>query len=1471
MGTTRVNDEKTKPVAGGDDGNGRKGEGEARGDSVQIDIDEVDEVDEADEADEAEDIEPFEVLEDFDDAEGVGGVGGVEGVGEGAELAGRADGAAQDVAEAGDIVQIASSRDPASGLKDLARTEVGAARARLARLQIELDAAIERNEVSVIIATLEEIVAENEVLGHDRQALLAMVDLVKYDGAAKRLERLIELGRRGPSDHALLLDTVTSAAAKLGLEAQIDLGLRLVEVEYRDLRDPDAALRRLERLDAHFPDHRLFHRTVEILEEEGRAEALVDVLLRQSARLSDPGAETALVRRAAAIREHHLEDPSGAADILLGHLRQSERLDPELERDAIRLLEVTERYADLTRFLEDGLSWRSEPEQLATRLYVARIYRERLGDVDAAERVLRGETEHDLAQSALLEALESLYESNARWGALLDVLSRRVDLSRDPAERSALRRHAASIALTRLDNQALAIDLLTNAVKEAPGDLEVVQEAERLLRIVEDWDGVLDLLSLRLRFTSDGRAKIKARLDMARIFLDVRGDRAASAAALREALVLDPAHVEVLTMLADVEAQRGEVASAISALRTLLRVGPPSQHAEVHTRIGALMLGRLGDRAAAADEFRAALELDPSHLEALRALLHLVEKQQDFVAALDLSVRGASLTSDVREQVAFFERAGMIALERLGDPLRAIDLFSRAVELDPEHFALTATLGELLMTRAEFARALPYLYRAATGLLDSARVAALFTSAGLAAERLGQRDAAIDAYQSSLAREPHGLAPLRRLSELLAGRWVEDASDGSLLLDVGRTLLLFHEPLLDDSERALVYYRMALAKQGLREIETAARWARRAFELDETLVEAMDLLAECLRELGACFEAAEAFRQIAAGRASPSARRTPLLQAAELYAQHGDEMRAAAVLAEVHAYDPRDVDVARKLADARANMGDAVGSADTLIATAECAEQAADVTRAQLLVDAARTMMGPARDRMSAKRLLVDALAVCPGYPAATADLEILLEFDAEVRALAELKASTASVYLAKERSSGSPSAEEATRMARTKLEEAVDLYRYRLDDLPAAAALLRQLVGFANDLGPTQKLAVVLAELVPGSLASEEFDVGVLKEAIDCSAFWVESKPADVEGLRRLLKLREFEAFFTRDGRPAVGDGALLYLQHLLGFTPQTRILKELLALAGDSLGDEARPRESALEQRPGERPIEWPGGWSLVAVDPATPGLGWTIPPDPREEGLDALFSGLAFLPIKALSDTLPDPKPKKKDLVGAAGLGIQVSRPLEHAAAILGSSLPPVYVREEVAGASSSVVSPAFVFDQPALIVNLGAAEKMRADELRYEFGHALSCLRPRALALVMLSSEALRDCLVGFAKLSEPERFFADPKAARKRGRALEKLVPAERRPALMQAASEWLSRSDRTTLAEERAFVMRSAERAGLAANASVTSTIERLKQAADGRVERAWLVPLLRFAASRAFADAVARLRGEPPAARASR
>jgi hypothetical protein len=59
------------------------------------------------------------------------------------------------------------------------------------------------------------------------------------------------------------------------------------------------------------------------------------------------------------------------------------------------------------------------------------------------------------------------------------------------------------------------------------------------------------------------------------------------------------------------------------------------------------------------------------------------------------------------------------------------------------------------------------------------------------------------------------------------------------------------------------------------------------------------------------------------------------------------------------------------------------------------------------------------------------------------------------------------------------------------------------------------------------------------------------------------------------------------------------------------------------------------------------------------------------------------------------------------------------------------------------------------------------------------------------------------------------------------------------------------------LAAERAAVFRTADRSGLVVGKSLVAAVEVLKLMSEGRVERAWHLPLLKFAGTREFAELV--------------
>lgn len=1280
---------------------------------------------------------------------------------------------------------------------------------RLGRLQRDLQAATEADDRSRIIELLEEVVQLTEELGQSERAFFSMVRLAQLEPTLAHLEEVIRLGRSAQG-YPLLIDTVQKVADELDPEVAVELGLRLAEVELEDLSDPAAAIARLEDLKDRMPeDRRVFDRLVEILGAADRHEERVELLEAEAKRKDDPAEAWPLVRRAAALAERELNDPQRAVAIIGEHAARGPE-NAEVREEGAAILERSGAWDELIAFLTEGVT-RLEGEQRATmRLRIASIYEEHLDDPDGAERMLRIGLEERARDERLLEALERINEATGRWEDVVDARIRRLDVVESAKARAELRREIAQIAEQSLGRVELALDMLTSALAEDPQNLELMDEIERLRRDRGDWDGVVEILERRAQALSDRKEQAKTWVAIARIRADYHHDLEAASTALGSALAVVPRHKAALELLAGVAERRGDLDRAIETLKRLAEEEPADERARLLVRIGGMSSAR-GQEDEAVSLYEQAHELDPTCLDAVLALLPLAENAEDWVRAEDLAARGADLIEDERDQADLWRRAGQIALVHLGDELKALEHFLRVLSVDPEDLATEARVGELLLERQEYQDARQHLTAAAEGLSDPARVAELYRAAGFAAEKLGDRAGALDAYGSALEHAPTMREALER-SSLLA----EKAGDHDRAYDLSATLVLHHEAAMASIERAPVYLRMAKAKQALGDLQAAARLARKAHQLAEELVEPLQILSEVLVELNDAFDAAEALKKIATHLRNPSEKRDALVKAARLLADEaGDMARASAMLSEAQTLAERDVEVAKLLARYREDLGDAAGAAAALCTPARLLEGR---ERADLLVSAARVLAGPGRDRLSSRQLLLEAVDAVPTHAGALSDLEVMLEFDGDLIELAGISEQAAQVFLEDESSAVDATDGDRKRAAVNLLERALDLYRYRLEAPERALIVSRRLMEVAPDEARHRedyaRLLDAVAAQNPGSAPK------VLDESINAWSELVERDPGWVEALMRLMDLRAVR-----------------------GQEELARITQEILQALGHSAEIRA-PANGDAAKRPS---LDTQVMNAVRAVK---------IPPHPEEESpLAAMFTGLGFAPLKAFADAVPEPHPKKRDLVGAAGLGINVSRPLQYAAGLLGIELPPVYLRDD----AMQVIEPRFVGDQPALVVSLALADKRPEEELRFLVGRCLSLLRPRALALAILPLDVLRDGLVGLAKVSDPAAFHSDPKQAKRRGRALERAIPPNSRTRLIDLAGGWLTNPGAAPgLAAERAAVLRTADRAGLVASRSVTASIGALKTLSEGRIERSWHLPLIRFATTRAFADIVA-------------
>lgn len=1299
---------------------------------------------------------------------------------------------------------------PETGLTGRPPTSVRqASEERIVALQQRFLEAQRADDRAAQLGVLSELSQEHEGVGAFDRAFEAEARRLRLEISREGFERSFRLARDARALPELVA-LYTELAGRLDVVAQADLGVQVANIEAEELGEIQQATARLEQLYALAPDHeRLFERWVELLEFSEQFQRLADAWLEEGRRTRDVARAKLAYQRAAEVFELRLKDASAAADVFLAFLER-DLADEFIQLEATRLLEASDRYEDLVALLEKRIYQISGLDRAMLRRRLASLYDERLRDPINAERMLRLARSEDERDSESLEQLVRILERAGRWPDLVAALGEQLPLAKGNRARSGLRVRMARIAEQKLRNVELALQHLDEAVRDDPSDLDVLAEIERLRRAQQDWPGVAEALLLRSRALASPKERADTLVEIARLRQNAMGDLGGAASAYREALELDPVHEKALDELAILAERTGDFDTATQVLRRLADRQSGPGRAEAFARIGEIVEVHLSDKARAAEHYDRALFADPNCVAALSPLRRIREEARDFEAAFELASREAALVGDARQKALLWGKAGDLARNQLGQSLAAIECYERAVSADEDDLPSAASLGELYLQHDKPEQAHGLLVRAARGFQksDAARSLELWGLAGAAAEQLSRFDDAVKAYEAALELFPTARLPLLRLAELheAAGRFekaFESCSD----------LILHHEVALGSRDRAQVYLRMARSKRGMEDLEGASRLAQKAYDLAPSEPSVLALFGELLEATGAPVRAAEMWARLAKLTSEPGERRPHMLRAARLYGDQADATEDAIVLlGELNVRDPSDIEVVRDLARMRERSGERAAAAAALAKTAGLYEGR---VRADLLVDAARVMGSGSRARDEVVEFLLDATQACPTHAAALYQLCVLLEAANEPRALAELLEEAARAFLADETSDvDAPEGRRAE--AHALYRRAEELYRFRLD-LPLEALRVARKAREIDPGGAEANLAFVRL-LDEAAVRSQKLDLK--HEAVEAWLEVAEKEPALLDAERRLYALRRE-----------------------LGHARLARVHAEILAAYGEATDAERRAFE--LEYGDGKNPAP------PVAKD----GDAVIIPEHPAEASpLARVFELLGYQLLTALESELPEPRPKKRDRVKIPELDAKVAGPVLDVIDLFGVAAPNVYVKEE----ATRAIQPSFVEGRPALLICPPLAEALTESVYRFWIGSSLSLLRPRALALAVLPADLLRDGLEGLVRERVPSaKLHSDPKLAKRRGRALEKLLSPSVLSETVDRLEAWLAAEPRTSLRVEREAVMFSADRAGLLASGSPLVALSALS--AVGRKERARTLPIIEYSASRYFSRVLAR------------
>ncbi|MCU0680773.1 MAG: tetratricopeptide repeat protein [Polyangiaceae bacterium] len=687
-----------------------------------------------------------------------------------------------------------------------------------------------------------------------RVAQIYEVQLEDLDAAVARYRRVLEVDPENQSAVRSLdrlfseagrwreLGEVLAREAELGqsgdevLEFKYRLGMlqqtRLDDVEsainaYRDILNsaPDhvPALEALEGLFAQGVRQLEIAETLEPLyQSAGEWQKLAGVYEAQLAHAKAIEDRLAAYYRLGELYEERLGDASAALDVYLRALREQpldERAGEESERLA-RLADggwerLANAYADVSGESDDLAVKRVLGKRLA------RVFEEELDDVHNAEETYRYVLSADPLEPESLANLDRICLSLGKWPDLAAVLEQRVQVpGQDPVDLVDLYARLGEVYEARLDQ----VDDAIRAYRHVFDGLDRLHEGAvmalgRLYARKFDWRELLNVYERELELAVGDAQEADIRAKTAHLLGEQLNDPERAIEAWKRVLSLRGEDPEALAALAGLY-ERGSLWAELTEILERQEAIAESDEERVRTltRRARTFAEKLGRDEEALGDWNRVLDVEPSNLEALRAMADIRRRQNDayeLVAALHLTVERASTLLTAEELKETFRELGKAYGETLQQPFDAADAWVKLLEVDPRDFEAMDALEGIYRAEERWTDVIQVKMGRAAALPEAAeKVREYLEVAGLWEHAAGDRDGGREAFERILEVEPAHDQAFFALEELhtTASRWeplielylarLETREEASEKSDLLRRIARVFDEELDDKGQA---------------------------------------------------------------------------------------------------------------------------------------------------------------------------------------------------------------------------------------------------------------------------------------------------------------------------------------------------------------------------------------------------------------------------------------------------------------------------------------------------------------------------------------------------------------------------------------------------------------------------------------------------------------------------------------------
>jgi golgin subfamily B member 1 len=508
---------------------------------------------------------------------------------------------------------------------------------------------------------------------------------------------------REKGDWAALADLLEFSyeRARVAGASTEDLLPRLEEiaaVTEKQLGDPERALAAWQRAEEIAPTYgRAREAQRRILLKAKSWDRLAALLEREAAAQGDPAARMDILRRVAQLHREKLGNAKRAIDVY----REILRGDPHDAVSMRALVEIYERegdFAGLANALREQIELTtSKQERVGLLRRVLVIYDERTGDLVQGQWAAGEILQAVPGDRDTLTRLERILERAGQPADLVRVLDLHAKHAANPDEKLQLYRRIAEILYSKLQDPTGAAARLEEVVHLDPDDAKALAGLEQIYSALGRHQDLARILDMEVeRVVADAAAQAEYLRHLARLVEGSLQDVPRARKAWEQLSDLLPTDAEALEALARLYGAENDWQMLV---RILDRQAPlatePGRAVELALQRAQIFDEKLRDVDSAAEALeRLIAEIDPRNVEAHARLRHYYEQDEDWPKVVKIAERQLGLTDDRAERARRSMELAALITDRLGDDRKAIAIYERVLEMDPEDLtALQAVSG----------------------------------------------------------------------------------------------------------------------------------------------------------------------------------------------------------------------------------------------------------------------------------------------------------------------------------------------------------------------------------------------------------------------------------------------------------------------------------------------------------------------------------------------------------------------------------------------------------------------------------------------------------------------------------------------------------------------------------------------------------------------------------------------------------